>query len=113
MLVISVASTLAGFYYLIGIHVYQTVKLSEIKSLQIRAVTLAEIRNNELQVVVGENWSQAQMISGLVSNPSEVEDPEFAASLTHQRTEIVKASTSDETYKAVLVNDTYLDYWNN
>ena len=42
LLVISITATLAGFYWLIGLHVDQAVRLSAIKGLEIRATTLAE-----------------------------------------------------------------------
>ena len=51
MLLISISSTLGGFYYLINHHVDQVIKMSELKGLQIRAVTLAELQQSALETV--------------------------------------------------------------
>ena len=63
-----------GFYLLIVYHIDQVIKLSEIKGLQIRAVTLAENKQNELQVVTSHTWGEAETMSDVVSEPEKIQD---------------------------------------
>ena len=68
-----------------------------------------------MNIVASNSWADANIVSGLVSNPDEVRNPDFASSLFHQRTDIVRTSAAGEEpeHKAVLVNDTYIDIENN
>ena len=75
MLVISITSTLFGLYILIDHHVDQTVKISEIKGLQIRAVTLALLQSNDMNVLASNTWADAKIMSGIVQNPDQVLNP--------------------------------------
>ena len=70
MLVLSVSLTLAGFYFLIDTHVKEIVLLGSIKSIQIRAATLAVQKSNEMNVHTSNSWSQANTMSALISHQS-------------------------------------------
>ena len=74
LLLISVVLTLVGLNVLIRYHVDQTVRLSKIEGLKIRATTLAYMKMNELDIQGMNEWSYAAQLSALLSKPSNVED---------------------------------------
>ena len=86
MIVLSVSCTLYGFRLLISEHVDQVVRLSAIKGIEIKADTLIKQKMSEYSKAFSNLWAQANMLSGLISHPETVENPEFEKTLTHQST---------------------------
>ena len=113
ILVISIVTTLLGFYYLIDHHVDQTVKVSEIKGLQIRATTLAELQANNLELIASNTWADAMLMSGVVSESEKAQDPEFRRSLFYQETVFKKENTTDLQYATELYSTNETSYESN
>ena len=72
--------SLVGLYTLIKKHTHEFLIVSQVKLENIRSATVAELRQNDLQLVSSDVWASAKAISDLVSyvDDSDIIDEGFA-----------------------------------
>ena len=67
--------------FLVEIHLSQILELGFIKSEQIFSNMLAEMKQNEMNLILQDIWGSSKSISDLISRP-EIIDPDFVSSDT-------------------------------
>ena len=69
MICLSVLTTLAGFYYLLLVHMRETILISELKTNQIRSQTIAQLKQFDLTLTNNDIYSTSKTLSDLLSEP--------------------------------------------
>ena len=69
MITLCVLTTLISFYYLLTLHMYETILISELKTNQIRSQTIAQLKQFDLTLTNNDIWSSSMTLSDLVSDP--------------------------------------------
>ena len=77
MLAASVTGTVLGLYYMINLHLREVLILSQVKNNQIRAVAIAELTSEKLQVEISNIYGAAEQLSDLLSYPEQYQDKAY------------------------------------
>ena len=80
LLVVACLTSLYVFYILMDYQVGQSIELGYMKNVYIRSTTMAQLKQNDLEMMSSDLSVTANLISHLISYPDIVADPNFKSS---------------------------------
>ena len=77
LLMISCIATLIAFYIMIEYQVVQSITLGHMKNLSIHSQNIADLKENDLEMIGNDLTVSARQISDLLSRPTKVASQEY------------------------------------